>query len=40
MTIHLTPEQEGRLRTVLDRGAYKSVEEVFEAGFLFFRCVC
>src|SRR6266704_3256373 len=27
MTIHLTPEQERRLRAVLDRGAYKSVEE-------------
>jgi hypothetical protein len=31
MTIHLTPEQERRLRAVLDRGAYKSVEEVVEA---------
>ena len=37
MTIHLTPEQERRLRAVLDRGAYKSVEEVFEAGFRFLR---
>ena len=33
MTIHLTPEQERRLRAVLDRGAYKSVEEVVEAAF-------
>jgi Arc/MetJ-type ribon-helix-helix transcriptional regulator len=32
MTIHLTPEQERRLRTVLDRGAYKSVDEVVEAA--------
>jgi Arc/MetJ-type ribon-helix-helix transcriptional regulator len=32
MTIHLTPEQEHRLRAVLDRGAYKSVEEVVEAA--------
>jgi Arc/MetJ-type ribon-helix-helix transcriptional regulator len=32
MTIHLTPEQERRLRAVLDRGAYKSVEEVLEAA--------
>ena len=32
MTIHLTPEQERRLRAVLDRGAYKSVEEVVEAA--------
>jgi len=30
MTTHLTPEQERRLRAVLERGAYKSVEEVFE----------
>ena len=32
MTIHLTPEQERRLRAMLDRGAYKSVEEVVEAA--------
>jgi Arc/MetJ-type ribon-helix-helix transcriptional regulator len=32
MTIHLTPEQERRLRAVLDRGAYKSAEEVVEAA--------
>jgi Arc/MetJ-type ribon-helix-helix transcriptional regulator len=32
MTIHLTPEQERRIRAVLDRGSYKSVEEVFEAA--------
>ena len=32
MTIHLTPEQERRLQAVLDRGAYKSVEEVVEAA--------
>jgi len=32
MTIHLTPEQERRIRAVLDRGAYKSVEEVVEAA--------
>ena len=30
MTIHLTPEQERRIRAVLDRGAYKSVEELVE----------
>jgi Arc/MetJ-type ribon-helix-helix transcriptional regulator len=32
MTIHLTTEQELRIRAVLDRGAYKSVEEVVEAA--------
>ena len=32
MTIHLTPDQERRLRAVLDRGAYKSVDEVVEAA--------
>ena len=32
MTINLTPEQERRLRAVLSRGAYKSVEEVVEAA--------
>ena len=32
MTIHLTPEQERRIRAVLSRGAYESVEEVFEAA--------
>ena len=33
MTIHLTPEQERRLRAVLDRGAYKSVEQRSVPGF-------
>jgi Arc/MetJ-type ribon-helix-helix transcriptional regulator len=32
MTIHLTPEQERRLRAVLSRGAYQSVEELVEAA--------
>jgi Arc/MetJ-type ribon-helix-helix transcriptional regulator len=32
MTIHLTPEQERRIRVVLSRGSYQSVEEVFEAA--------
>ena len=32
MTIHLTPEQERRIRAVLDRGSYKSLEEVVEAA--------
>jgi hypothetical protein len=32
MTIHLTPEQGRRLPAVLDRSAYKSVEEVVEAA--------
>jgi Arc/MetJ-type ribon-helix-helix transcriptional regulator len=32
MTIHLTPEQERRIRAVLSRGAYDSVEEVVEAA--------
>jgi Arc/MetJ-type ribon-helix-helix transcriptional regulator len=32
MTIHLTPEQERRLRAVLGHGAYKSAEEVVEAA--------
>ena len=32
MAIHLTPEQERRLRAVLDGGAYKSVEEVVETA--------
>ena len=32
MTIHLTPEHERRLRAVLSRGAYQSVEEVVEAA--------
>jgi Arc/MetJ-type ribon-helix-helix transcriptional regulator len=32
MTIHLTPEQERRIRAVLSRGAYQSVEEVVEAA--------
>jgi len=32
MTIHLTPEQERRVRDVITRGAYVSVEEVVEAA--------
>jgi Arc/MetJ-type ribon-helix-helix transcriptional regulator len=32
VTIHLTPEQERRIRAVLSRGAYESVEEVVEAA--------
>jgi len=32
MTIHLTPEQERRVRDVIARGAYVSVEEVVEAA--------
>jgi Arc/MetJ-type ribon-helix-helix transcriptional regulator len=32
MTIRLTPEQERRIRAVLDRGSYKSAEEVVEAA--------
>ena len=32
MTIHLTPEQERRVRDVISRGAYGSVEEVVEAA--------
>lgn len=32
MTIHLSPEQERRIRAVLDRGSYKSFEEVVEAA--------
>jgi len=32
MTIHLTPEQERRIRAIIDRGPYKSVEEVVEAA--------
>ena len=32
MTIHLTPEQERRIKAVLSRGTYQSVEEVVEAG--------
>jgi len=31
MTIPLTPEQERRIRAVLRRGAYESVDEVVEA---------
>jgi Arc/MetJ-type ribon-helix-helix transcriptional regulator len=34
VTINLTPEQERRIRAVLDRGAYKSVEEVVEAALM------
>ena len=32
VTIHLTPEQERRIRAIIDRGPYKSVEEVVEAA--------
>jgi Arc/MetJ-type ribon-helix-helix transcriptional regulator len=32
MTIHLTPEQERRIRDVISRGAYESVEEVVDAA--------
>lgn len=31
-TIHLTPEQERRVQSVIRRGAYDSVEEVVEAA--------
>jgi Arc/MetJ-type ribon-helix-helix transcriptional regulator len=32
MTIHLTPDQERRVRAVISRGAYESVEEVVDAA--------
>jgi hypothetical protein len=32
MEIQLTPEQERRLRMVMDRGAYESVEQVVDAA--------
>ena len=32
MTIHLTPEQERRIRTVFSRDAYRSLDEVVEAA--------
>jgi hypothetical protein len=32
MTIHLAPEQERRIRALLSRGAYQSVDEVVEAA--------
>ena len=32
MTIHLTPEQERRIKAMLSRGAYQTAEEVVEAG--------
>ena len=32
VTIHLTPEQERRIRAVLSRGAYRSFDEVVEAA--------
>jgi Arc/MetJ-type ribon-helix-helix transcriptional regulator len=32
MTIRLTPEQERRIRAVVSRGAYESVDEVVEAA--------
>jgi putative addiction module CopG family antidote len=34
MTIHLTPEQERRVRNVIQRGSYGSVEEVVEAALV------
>jgi len=34
MTINLTPEQESRLRAIMSRGAYASVEEVVEAALV------
>jgi putative addiction module CopG family antidote len=32
MTIHLTPEQERRVKAVIQRGAYDSIEEVMDAA--------
>jgi Arc/MetJ-type ribon-helix-helix transcriptional regulator len=32
MTIHLTPEQERRIQLLLERGAYRSLDEVVEAA--------
>jgi Arc/MetJ-type ribon-helix-helix transcriptional regulator len=32
MTINLTPEQEQRVRELIGRGCYESVDEVLEAG--------
>lgn len=32
MSIQLTPEQEQRIRSIIDRGAYDSVEEVVDAA--------
>lgn len=32
MTISLTPEQENRLKAILSRGAYESVDEIVEAA--------
>jgi Arc/MetJ-type ribon-helix-helix transcriptional regulator len=32
MTIHLTPEQERRIKAVIHRGAYDSIEEVMDAA--------
>ena len=32
MAIRLTPEQERRIRAVISRGAYESVEEIVEAA--------
>jgi len=34
MAIHLTPEQEQRIRVVIGRGAYESVDEVVEAALV------
>ena len=34
MTIHLTPEQEERIRAVMQRGSYDSVDEVMEAALV------
>jgi len=32
MSIQLTPEQEQRIRTIVNAGAYRSVEEVLDAA--------
>jgi Arc/MetJ-type ribon-helix-helix transcriptional regulator len=32
VTIHLTPEQERRIQLLLERGAYRSLDEVVEAA--------
>jgi len=34
MTIHLTPEQEERIKAVLNHGAYESIEQVVEAALV------
>jgi len=40
MTIHLTPEQERRVQAVINRGAYRSVEEVVEAALASNSALC